>query len=88
MRVAGIIPVNNVAERGLRGLALGRKSWLFAGSERGAERAAVMARRRPSVHRRHASNPARRPTPLELAALVCEIRGMSTMSWPPSQRAQ
>ena len=33
---------NNAAERVLRGLALGRKSWLFAGSERGAERAAVM----------------------------------------------
>jgi transposase len=27
----------------LRGFALGRKSWLFAGSEPGAERAAVMA---------------------------------------------
>ena len=33
---------NNAAERALRGLALGRKSWLFAGSDRGAERAAVM----------------------------------------------
>ena len=33
---------NNSAERALRGLALGRKSWLFAGSERGAERAALM----------------------------------------------
>ena len=33
---------NNAAERALRGLALGRKSWLVAGSERGAERAAVM----------------------------------------------
>jgi transposase len=33
---------NNAAERALRGLALGRRSWLFAGSERGAERAAVM----------------------------------------------
>jgi len=33
---------NNAAERALRGLALGRKSWLFAGSARGAERAAVM----------------------------------------------
>ena len=33
---------NNAAERSLRGLALGRKSWLFAGSERGADRAAVM----------------------------------------------
>ena len=33
---------NNAAERALRGLALGRKSWLFAGSDRGAERTAVM----------------------------------------------
>ena len=33
---------NNAAERALRGLALGRKSWLFAGSDRGAERAAVL----------------------------------------------
>jgi hypothetical protein len=32
---------NNAAERGLRGIALGRKSWLFAGSDRGGERAAV-----------------------------------------------
>jgi transposase len=34
---------NNAAERALRGFALGRKSWLFAGSERGADRAAIMA---------------------------------------------
>ena len=34
---------NNAAERALRGFALGRKAWLFAGSDRGAERAAVMA---------------------------------------------
>ena len=34
---------NNAAERALRGFALGRKSWLFAGSERGANRAAFMA---------------------------------------------
>ena len=33
---------NNAAERALRGVALGRKSWLFAGSERGGQRAAVM----------------------------------------------
>jgi transposase len=33
---------NNAAERGLRGIALGRKSWLFVGSDRGGERAAVM----------------------------------------------
>ena len=34
---------NNAAERALRGFALGRKAWLFAGSSRGAERAAAMA---------------------------------------------
>ena len=33
---------NNAAERALRGVALGRKSWLFCGSNRGGERAAVM----------------------------------------------
>jgi transposase len=33
---------NNAAERALRGFALGRKSWLFAGSERGAHRAAAV----------------------------------------------
>lgn len=33
---------NNAAERALRGVALGRKSWLFAGSERGGDRAASM----------------------------------------------
>ena len=33
---------NNCAERSLRGVALGRKSWLFAGSERGGQRAAAM----------------------------------------------
>jgi transposase len=33
---------NNAAERELRGIALGRKCWLFAGSDRGGERAAVM----------------------------------------------
>ncbi len=29
-------------ECGLRGIALGRKSWLFAGSDRGGQRAALM----------------------------------------------
>jgi len=33
---------NNAAERALRGVALGRRSWLFAGSDRGGERAAAM----------------------------------------------
>jgi len=33
---------NNAAERGLRGIALGRKAWLSAGSDRGGERAVAM----------------------------------------------
>ena len=33
---------NNAAERALRGIALGRKAWLFAGSDRGGERAAAV----------------------------------------------
>src|SRR5262249_16472962 len=37
-----ICMTNNAAERSLRGLALGRKAWLFAGSDRGADRGAVM----------------------------------------------
>ena len=31
---------NNAAERALRAVAIGRKAWLFAGSDRGGERAA------------------------------------------------
>jgi hypothetical protein len=37
-----ICPTNNAAERALRGIALGRRAWLFAGSDRGGERAAAM----------------------------------------------
>jgi transposase len=33
---------NNAAERALRGIAIGRKAWLFAGSDRGGERAAAI----------------------------------------------
>jgi hypothetical protein len=33
---------NNAAERGLRSVALGRKAWLFCGSDRGGQRAAMM----------------------------------------------
>ena len=38
----GRVCLTNRAERALRGIALGRKSWLFAGSDRGGERAAAM----------------------------------------------
>ena len=33
---------NNAAERALHGIALGRRAWLFAGSDRGGERAAAI----------------------------------------------
>jgi hypothetical protein len=33
---------NNADERALRGIAIVRKAWLFAGSDRGGERAASM----------------------------------------------
>jgi hypothetical protein len=42
LRDGRICVSNNAAERTLRGIALGRKSWLFAGSDRGGERAAIM----------------------------------------------
>jgi hypothetical protein len=32
----------NAAERALRGIALGRRAWRFAGSDRGGERAAAV----------------------------------------------
>jgi hypothetical protein len=41
LRYGRICLTNNAAERALRDIALGRKAWLFAGSDRGGERAAV-----------------------------------------------
>jgi transposase len=35
-------PDNNAAERALRGIAIGRKNWLFVGSENGGRRAAIL----------------------------------------------
>ena len=42
LRDGRICLTNNAAERALRGIALGRKSWLFLGSDRGGERAACL----------------------------------------------
>lgn len=40
---AGFLAIdNNAVERGLRAVALGRKNWLFAGSDRGGRTAAVL----------------------------------------------
>jgi transposase len=42
---------NNIAERTLRHIAVGRKNWLFAGSARGAQTAATMFSVTSSCHR-------------------------------------
>jgi transposase len=39
LRDGRVCLTNNAAERALRGIALGRKAWLFAGSDRGGQRA-------------------------------------------------
>ena len=36
------MPFNNAAERALRCVPLGRKAWLFCGSDRGGQRAATL----------------------------------------------
>jgi transposase len=42
---------NNVAERALRHIAIGRKNWLFAGSAKGAETAAILFSVTSTCHR-------------------------------------
>jgi transposase len=39
---ARLEPDNNIAENAIRGIALGRRNWLFAGSNTGGQRAAAM----------------------------------------------
>jgi transposase len=80
---------NNAAERALRGIALGRKSWLFAGSDRGGQhhclgknerhRSASVAGRRPDPHRRAPGPPARRTPAVELAnsSRECQAGGLT-----------
>ena len=48
----GRLPIdNNEAERDLRRIAVGRKNWLFVGSENGGERAAIILTIVASAHR-------------------------------------
>jgi hypothetical protein len=44
---------NNVAELTLRHIAIGRKNWLFAGSQRGAHTAAILFSVTSTCHRHH-----------------------------------
>ena len=64
---------NNAAERALRGIALGRKSWLGGGDvhpdrhrQTQRRRSAGLARRCPRPHRQDAADPARPTPPLAL----------------------
>jgi hypothetical protein len=65
----GLCLTNNAAERELRGVALGRKAWLFAGDELGD----VLAR-----IRRHAPVPPPRVPPLELASTPRRLKSSMT----------
>ena len=42
---------NNLAERTLRHIAIGRKNWLFAGSQAGAQTAAILFSVTSTCHR-------------------------------------
>lgn len=44
---------NNVAERDLRRVAVGRRNWMFVGSEEGGERTAIILTIVSSAHRHH-----------------------------------
>jgi transposase len=51
-----LVPDNNASERALRAVAIGRKNWLFAGSDKGGRTAAVLYSLIASC-RRHAVEP-------------------------------
>jgi transposase len=51
-----LVPDNSASERALRGVALGRKNWLFAGSDAGGVRAAKLYSLIASA-KRHAIGP-------------------------------
>ncbi len=67
---------NNAAERALRGIALGRKAWLFAGSDRGGDRAAAMLSLIRSVASRR----------LAMSQHGCGRLGPQTMQQNPANR--
>jgi hypothetical protein len=81
---------NNAAERSLRGLALGRRNWIFAGLQRGADRAAVMltmittCRLNESIPRRGSptSSTASPIFPPRVCANSCPESGRACAKWP------
>lgn len=67
---------NNIAERAIRPIAIGRKNWLFAGSQAGGERAAAIY----SVIETAKMNG------LEPQAYIADITAKIAADWPASRR--
>ena len=91
---------NNAAERALRGIAVGRRNWTFAGSDRGADRAAALYtlietarlndRRSPRLARRRARPHQRPPSQGDRRPLALELEsrksGLTCMDLSPTAR--
>jgi transposase len=78
---------NNVAERSLRGIALGRKNWLFVGSPNGGNTAAILFSVLASCKRHDVEPWAYLRDVLQRLATPCtseELRGLLPQHWMPS----
>jgi transposase len=78
---------NNVAERSLRGIALGRKNWLFVGSPSGGNTAAILFSVLASCKRHDVEPWAYLRDVMQRLATPCtgeELRGLLPQHWKPS----
>ena len=66
---------NNIAERALRGVAVGRRNWLFAGSRAGGERAAAIY----TVIQTHKANG------VDPQTYIADVIGKVAADWPASR---
>lgn len=66
---------NNIAERAMRPIAIGRKNWLFAGSKAGGERAAAI----------HSVIEIAKLNGLEPQAYIADVIEKIASGWPASR---
>jgi len=66
---------NNIAERAIRAIAIGRKNWLFAGSKAGGERAAAL----------YTVIEAAKLNGLEPQAYIADVIEKIAQGWPASR---
>ena len=66
---------NNIAERAIRAIAIGRKNWLFAGSKAGGERAAAL----------YTVIEAAKLNGLEPQAYIADVVEKIAQGWPASR---